>query len=244
MERFYLQMHITNKCHGKCNHCYQESYNGEDMVLSQAILVIKELSQICKKIDVESHISITGGDPLMAKDFLNIVSFARNNCDRVSVLGNPELLTDEMITKLATIGINNFQLSLDGLPEVHDKNRYPGSFFKTHEAIKRLSVAGIPVNISMTLLDNNRNQVNEIKKISKKQGAHHLGVSECVPNGKDCDANIACSLGSAVMTILPDLTLMACRRVPSSVLGRWTYKNGLEHHFVHNPKMIFYRERR
>ena len=214
------------------------------MTFSQAKPVIEELSQICKKIDVESHISITGGDPLMAKDFFDIIYFARKNCTKVGILGNPELLTDEIINELVITGIDNFQLSLDGVLETHDENRYSGSFLKTCNAIQRLSRASIPVNASMTLINENRYQIDAPRKISKDFGAYYLGVSECIADGEDCDAKGACSLGSAVMTILPDLTLMACRRTPSSVLGKWTHKRGLEYQFVYNPKMIFYRERR
>ena len=73
MERFYLQMHITNKCNNRCKHCYQHNYEGEDMSFTQSEKVLVELSNMCKRINVESHVSITGGDPLLSKDFWKIL---------------------------------------------------------------------------------------------------------------------------------------------------------------------------
>ena len=244
MNRFYLQMHITNRCHNRCKHCYQENYGGEDMHVVQAKAVLTELYNVCKKIDVRSEVAITGGDPLMAGTFFRILSAARKLCDKVGVLGNPELLTANAIKRLADVGIEYYQLSLDGISQTHDNNRYQGSFVKTCVAIRKLSDAGIKVNINMTLTDENRYQINTVKAIAKNSGANYVGYDEYVPNGEDCAGKKGCSLGFAVMTILPNLVLMACRRTPSSVLGKWSSERGLEYYFVHSKKMKSYRAMR
>ena len=100
MDRFYLQMHITNKCHNRCKHCYQTVYDGHDMTAAEASLVISELSEIGKKMYIISEVAITGGDPMYNSNFFEIAALARALCDRVVILGNPELLTSSMISYL------------------------------------------------------------------------------------------------------------------------------------------------
>ena len=52
-----------------------------------------------------------------------------------------------------------------------------------------------------------------------------------------------CGLGSASLCLLPDKTLMACRKFFDSILGKWTYETGFLNHFLFNPKMNGYRDR-
>lgn len=245
MDKFYLQCHITNSCFNRCPHCYQQSQGGKDMSLSSAESVFKELKSIGQKMEVQTEVSITGGDPLMHPDFLKILRVAKKHCDKVYVMGNPEMLNDAMVQELLIIGINQFQLSLDGVCSVHDNARSVGSFNATCNAITRLHQAGIKVNVNMTLTDINRYSQYVTEYVAMSMGADYFSKEEVVPHGEDCNGRNShpCSLGFSVMTILPDLTLMACRRTPSSVLGIWREGKGLEYYFVNSPKMIAYRAR-
>ena len=244
MERFYLQMHITNKCGNRCKHCYQHTYKGDDMSVEQAIEVLQELSRICKETDIKSHVAITGGDPLLHKRFMEITYTARQLCDKVVILGNPENITKTIAERLRMIGIDGYQFSLDGTQQTHDNNRYEGSFQNTLNGMGLLKLHLVNIIVNMTVMDKNRHQVKEVEEIALAHGASVFGKSECVPHGEDCDGKEGCSLGCSAMAILPDMTLMACRKVPSSILGKWQNGRGLEYHFVCNPKMIDYRSRR
>lgn len=244
MSRFYLQMHITNKCNNRCSHCYQSDYGGEDMSVDSAKLIFKELSSICKKVSVRSEVSITGGSPVLADGFIEIVETARELCDVVRILGNLEGLSDEIVLFLKKVGVDGFQLSLDGSRQTHDSLRSSGSFDRTISAMKKLSSEGILVFVNSTLSDNNRHEISLINEIAEANGASHVSFEEYVPYGLDCSGKCNCSLGSATMAILPDLTIMACRRTPSSILGKWTKERGLFYHLAKNEKMIEYRRRK
>jgi len=48
------------------------------------------------------------------------------------MMGNPETLTEDNIAALVDLGVRNYQLSLDGLEENHDRFRKdPGTFRRT-----------------------------------------------------------------------------------------------------------------
>ncbi len=51
-----------------------------------------------------------------------------------------------------------------------------------------------------------------------------------------------CGLGSSMLTLLPDDTLMACRRHTGSVIGKWSPDESFLQHFVYNKKMEMFRE--
>lgn len=58
-----------------------------------------------------------------------------------------------------------------------------------------------------------------------------------------CDSITAgCALGSSVLCILPDNTVMACRRYKDSTLGKWQKRGDLLNFFLFNPKMETYRQ--
>ncbi|MDO8565704.1 MAG: radical SAM protein [Candidatus Moranbacteria bacterium] len=59
----------------------------------------------------------------------------------------------------------------------------------------------------------------------------------------NCDSIVGgCALGSSVLCILPDNTVMACRRHKDSVLGKWQLGGDLLDFFLFNPKMEEYRQ--
>lgn len=51
-----------------------------------------------------------------------------------------------------------------------------------------------------------------------------------------------CGLGSASLCLLPDKTIMACRKYKDSILGKWSVRSGFLHYFLYNSKMVSYRQ--
>lgn len=85
----YLQLHITEKCNLDCRHCYLGRRGNASLSLALAKKAIKEFS------DVGLKLPITGGEPLMHKDFWEILRYARRFLIRIEVLSNGTLISDE-----------------------------------------------------------------------------------------------------------------------------------------------------
>jgi radical SAM protein with 4Fe4S-binding SPASM domain len=98
---------------------------------------------------------LTGGDPLLRPDWEIIVQELRGRGKDVFLMGNPDTLSVKTVEKLVQQGIKAFQLSIDGLREVHDSFRGSGSFDLALQKIALLRDYGIPVNIMFTLFPNN-----------------------------------------------------------------------------------------
>jgi MoaA/NifB/PqqE/SkfB family radical SAM enzyme len=239
---FQLQFHITNDCHHLCKHCYITQKDDLSVSLTNAKAVIVDLAQTAIHFGTPSRIFITGGDPLRHPNFLEILAFAKDRIDKVYVMGNPERLRIGVIEALRRT--DGFQLSLDGLKENHDYNRYPSSFNLTLDAISRLAEAGVKVRVMMTLTDRNREDEEEVRKVVESTGGIDLSTEEYIAPNTKCPREFdkTCSLGFSSLTLLPDLTVMACRRAFDSTLGKW--RNSFRWFFSEHPQMRFYRQHR
>lgn len=110
---------ITGKCNYRCKHCYMsapEAKLGE--------LPYETIMDIARQIiDCGiAEVSLTGGEPLVRKDFLKIVElFVRNGVRISQIYSNGKLVTKELLTALDKIGIHpEFNMSYDGDEKWHD----------------------------------------------------------------------------------------------------------------------------
>ena len=158
MNYFAFQWHITDWCDQRCKHCYIFAENNDknllDMPYDKMIRVINSCENMCKKINRKPYFYITGGDPILHKDFWRLLEVLKQKGIPFTILGNPFHLTDEICLKLKELGCEKYQMSLDGLKETHDYIRKPGSFDTTLEKIKCINKAGIK-SVIMTTVSRN-----------------------------------------------------------------------------------------
>ena len=125
----YLQLHITEKCNLDCRHCYLGAKEQKDLNLEVIDKAIREFSQNGLRL------LITGGEPLLHKNFWKVLEIAKKYPIRVEVLSNGTLLTDKKAKKLSKY-IQGIQISIDGLEKGHDSLRGTGSFKKAIRGVK------------------------------------------------------------------------------------------------------------
>ncbi len=110
-----------------------------------------------------ARLSFTGGEPLIRKDFFDIVCYARGKGLFVSLATNGSLIERE-IDRLADV--NSVNVTLDGPEDIHDKQRGEGNFKKVIKAIELMKNRGIPVYINSVITKNNCNRIYEILELS------------------------------------------------------------------------------
>ena len=82
-------------------------------------------------------INITGGEPLMYPDFFNFTEYVRDSGFNWGMTSNGTLITKEVAHRLAEAGMKTISVSIDGLPETHDRYRgFPGGYKKAMEGIQ------------------------------------------------------------------------------------------------------------
>jgi len=166
MEYFAYQFHITDTCDQRCEHCYIFSEDNDkcliEMKLEDVEKVIINCIEMCKKMKRLPYFYITGGDPILHKDFWKIAKFLKDKEIPFAILGNPFHLNDEICKKLREHGCRKYQLSIDGMKKTHDGIRKPGSFDTTIEKIPVLQKAGIDVAIMTTVSGTNKDEMEDI----------------------------------------------------------------------------------
>jgi uncharacterized protein len=127
----------TGKCNFRCVYCY-ETFNKGKMSKHICEGIKRFLAQKCRELKY-LKLSWFGGEPLLAKDvIIDISAFAFNEARKYRSLEyysdmttNGYFLTSGVLTELISCGIRQFQITLDGEVEEHNKVRVLVNKFPT-----------------------------------------------------------------------------------------------------------------
>ena len=138
-----LQLHMTEKCLNNCKHCYLDRKNRSmdmmkiDHVLSQFEILLNDYREISEQ-ECNGALQLTGGDPISKiNNTFYILDECKNKNIKTSILGNPDLLTEDILKQLIEKGLRSYQISMDGDKEYHNKFRgNPNSFDNSIKALE------------------------------------------------------------------------------------------------------------
>lgn len=166
----------TLSCNFACWYCYENhssSIMGQDSVSSLIDFIKREASQRNKKLVL---LDWFGGEPLLCFDSiivpisLEISDWCKENNIflRNMITTNGSLIDESMAIKMSQINLNQFQITLDGGKEFHNKTRLSSKIPNSYELIVRnihLLCEHIPnVNIELRInyTPENVNSLDEI----------------------------------------------------------------------------------
>lgn len=173
----------TNKCNLRCSHCYQDAGEAisEELTTAEAKAMIDGIAR------AGFHLMIfSGGEPLMRHDIFELVQYAASKNLRPVFGTNGTLLTEETVGRLKESGASTLGISLDSLdPDKHDKFRgVEGSFHQTMEGIRNCRQAGLPFQIHTTVLEWNKDELEDIIDFASSEGAKAVYVFFLIPVGR------------------------------------------------------------
>lgn len=137
---YKLNFVITNKCNSKCLHCNIWRVYKNDSSRFNDELKIDEIEKIFKNLSKNIFwLAITGGEPFLRDDLIEIIKLAKKNIKSLKILSIPSngLLTNKIIDTVNNLkkikGVIFFlTFSIDGPEEIHDKLRgIKGAYKKT-----------------------------------------------------------------------------------------------------------------
>ncbi|MFA5772292.1 MAG: GTP 3',8-cyclase MoaA [Thermoplasmata archaeon] len=157
-----LRISVTRHCNLSCMYCHREGEgkrNGIEMTPFQIERVLEAGASIGAR-----KLKLTGGEPLLRNDIVDIVQRASRHMIEVSMATNGILLS-EYAKRLKNAGLNRVNISLDTI----DSNKYEritGTKFlqKVIEGIDAAVESGLdPVKLNMVLLKGiNENEVQSM----------------------------------------------------------------------------------
>lgn len=153
-----LFLELTLRCNERCLHCGSSCGDvpSEELPVSVYKRLLDEVKEdFSPKLP---QLCITGGEPLLRKEFYEIMAYAHSLGFRWGMTTNGTLITKEVARRLADAGMGTVSVSLDGLQAQHDRLRQtPGGFEKALEGIRNLVNMGAFRHVQVTTVAHHGN---------------------------------------------------------------------------------------
>lgn len=182
MINLYVQIEITNRCNLRCKHCYIENYI-KDLSLKEFIFYFNKIENYIKDKKGIINVAITGGEPLVNLEWMDIIQYLRNRdiVGEIVLFTNGTLNDQKSIDFINKIGITSVQVSLDGIPEIHDQIRGKGNFERAINGIQKIK---IPVTTHITINKLNIKNFREFVKCCSEVNISYILVSKFIIMGQ------------------------------------------------------------
>ena len=161
---------ITGHCNYRCKHCYMSAPEAKYGELSrETVMDLIDQLAACGVM----HVSLTGGEPLVRSDFLEIVdALLERDIHITQIYSNGALVNEKLLSSLDNRGIHPaFNMSYDG-PGFHDWLRgVDGAETAVDRAFRICREHGFPTGAEMCIHDNNKHLLRDT--------VNHLGELGC-----------------------------------------------------------------
>jgi radical SAM protein with 4Fe4S-binding SPASM domain len=168
---YVVSWNLTYRCNLACEHCYLDAgpkpLVGTENFADRSELGTEECFKVIDEIAAfapECLTILTGGEPLLRRDILEIVRRASERELWVVVGTNGVRITENVAQRLAEAGARGLSLSLDALdPERHDGFRkVRGAWRNTVEGAEILNRTGLPFIVQTTAGSHNLGELEAI----------------------------------------------------------------------------------
>jgi len=180
-----LQVHPTRRCNLACSHCYSSSSPHERGSLSAETIAgaIDDASRLGFTV-----VSLSGGEPLLYDGLDEIIGAADRAGSRVNIVSNGILIRSPRYQRRAG-RFDVVALSLDGLPERHNKIRGSDrAYHQVEAAADELRRSGRTFGIIHTLCSESLNDLETLAAMASDWGASLLQLHPFERSGRGVDA--------------------------------------------------------
>ena len=186
-----LFLELTLRCNERCIHCGSRCGEHDDvpeLTLGQYRKILDDVKRDFGTKQVE--LDVTGGEPLLRRDFYDIMSYARSLGFRWGMTSNATLIDDRAAHRLYESGMKTISVSIDGLEKTHDSLRgMDGAFSRAMRGIDALIRHGGFQHIQITTVVNHRNfgELPELFELMRETDIDSWRVINIEPIGRALD---------------------------------------------------------
>jgi len=160
------QWELTCRCNLRCVMCYTDCFNTLDKI--QQELSFPEILRIMDEIHEAGclELCLTGGEPLVRKDFWDIYAYAKQKGFLVTVFTNGTLLTEKIADYWACSPPSMIEISFHGLTQrsFEQITQGAGSYERCLAGIRLILERNLPLTLKTTGMTVNRDEVLKIKE--------------------------------------------------------------------------------
>jgi radical SAM protein with 4Fe4S-binding SPASM domain len=161
---FWLQWHLTDRCNGRCGHCYTEGPRRPDPTPEAIRHILEGFLSFLQKNQARGRLQIAGGEPLLAPGLFDLLAAARQARLPVRILSNGLAVTPRLAQELRRLAVRVVQISVEGDQAAHDGLRGNGTYAQARKACRLLTEAGIEVTVAATLHTGNLGALTALQR--------------------------------------------------------------------------------
>ncbi|MCK4859888.1 MAG: radical SAM protein [Candidatus Omnitrophica bacterium] len=159
------QWELTFRCNLNCRHCYLARDSDKKELSTKEIFGI--LDQLRKQGCF--WLCLTGGEPLIRKDFLDIYAYAKDKGFLINLFTNGTLLTKEIADYLKKYPPYTIEITLNAITKKTYEaiTQVPDSFDKVMQGIKFIKQRNLPLTLKCNGMNINKNEILKIKEFTE-----------------------------------------------------------------------------
>ena len=155
-----------------------------------------------------THIKITGGEPFLREDMVDILEKIDSLGLECDISTNASKITPEIANRISKLNLDYVHVSLDGHTQtIHESVRGKKSFWPTLLGLNFLLNAGIKVRIGCVLHSNNENEILNMIKWCEELGVNEVifSIMESVGRMRDSSKFIVTKTAQELLNIIEDI---------------------------------------
>jgi len=168
-----VTLQINRACNLKCVYCSEYQYFDE--------MSIEDVRKAVNNLYGINRIIISGGEPLLHKNLIDILKLCREKFDVVALATNAVLLTLNDAIEIVKY-IDYFDVTIDGTRKIHNEIR--GEFDGIIDGIRNISNANGEFSVVSVLFNKNKDSIIQVATIADTLGAKKLKILCPIPKGK------------------------------------------------------------
>lgn len=184
---FLVAFNLTRRCNLKCAHCYLDAGtlnkgDPDELATAEVCTLLDDIAALSE----ETMVVLTGGEPLLRPDIMEITAHATGLGLMVVMGTNGVLLTDKRVAALQKAGVSAVGISVDSLEAGHHDGfrGAPGSWAKTISGIDACRRAGLMFQVHFSVTDDNAHELESMIEFCRSTGAAVLNVFFLVCTGR------------------------------------------------------------
>ena len=162
---------VTHQCNYQCSYCmFSCNYKKDERELTteECYHVIDELVK-----DGFTQLKITGGEPFLRKDILEILTYASKRLE-TDISTNASMIKENIVKELNKISLKMINESIDGRKEQHESVRGKSTYEKTVRGLETLKNSKNKIRIGTVIHANNENDLEGVIKNSINLKANEI----------------------------------------------------------------------
>jgi len=169
---------LTYRCNERCEHCYLDHDDKGEMSFEEVSGVLGQLAEAGV-----FFLILSGGEPMLRRDFFDIVARARALQFNVKIKTNAVLVRAAEAQRLRALGVEQMQVSVySHRPEIHDAvTKLPGSLRRTIRGIRALRAAGLKVAVANVMMRSNLADRQAVAAMARELGATYSADPTVTP---------------------------------------------------------------